>query len=203
MSLIPAFEIGVWNAWVLSLIFLFVQFVPLALLNLIYKGTFKKAAAPSSGVGIDRFINLVMIIAFVYSIFLPLKLGEVWFYTGIPLFALGLVMLKVAYFNFASTPPDEPSTKGLYRFSRNPLYLAMFLVFIGISIASASWVFLLVSVILMVLINISVAAEEQFCLEKYGDAYAEYMKRIPRWPGWPVNKGSKINHHQGGGNDEI
>ena len=48
MSLIPAFEIGVWNAWILMLAFLFIHLVPLALLNLIHKGAFKRSAAAVS-----------------------------------------------------------------------------------------------------------------------------------------------------------
>ena len=185
MLLVPAFEIGIWNAWILGLAFLCVQLGAFTFLNRIYKGVYKRAAAPSSAEKIDRFTILVTIIAFVYSAFVPLKLGSTWFYTGIPIFSLGLVMLVATSVNFAATPIDEAITRGLYRYLRHPLYLAMLLVFTGIGIASVSWVLLLFVVIFFILINIEANSEERFCLEKYGDVYREYMNKTPRWIGIP------------------
>jgi len=75
--------------------------------------------------------------------------------------------------------------KGLYHYSRHPQYLTQSLMFIGIGIASASWVFLLFQIITMILINILAIPEERFCLDKYGDAYREYLNRTPRWVGVP------------------
>jgi len=43
----------------------------------------------------------------------------------------------------------------------------------------------LYSIILIILMNILAIPEERFCLEKYGDAYREYMNRTPRWIGIP------------------
>ena len=60
-----------------------------------------------------------------------------------------------------------------------------FVLFIGIGVASASWVILLCGVLWVVLWNIAVPAEERFLLEKYGDAYREYMDKTPRWIGLP------------------
>lgn len=185
MSLVPTFAIGIWNAWILSLVFLFVQFASIALLNLIYKGTFRRTAASPSTGKIDRLVNLVMIIAFIYSVFLPLRLGEAWFYAGISVFLSGLVLLVIASINFATTPLDVPITKGLYRYSRHPMYLAMFLVILGVSVTTASWLFFLFFLIFITLVNIEVASEERFCLEKYGDAYRDYMDKTPRWIGIP------------------
>jgi protein-S-isoprenylcysteine O-methyltransferase Ste14 len=37
----------------------------------------------------------------------------------------------------------------------------------------------------MILFNNSVAPEERGCLEKYGEAYRQYMNRTPRWIGLP------------------
>ena len=66
----------------------------------------------------------------------------------------------------------------LYRYSRNPQYLTEFLMFIGVSIASASWLFLLFSIVYEVSLLSFASSEERFCLEKYGDAYREYMNRL-------------------------
>jgi protein-S-isoprenylcysteine O-methyltransferase Ste14 len=64
----------------------------------------------------------------------------------------------------------------------------MLIAFIGIGIACASWLFLLLGAIAQILQNILLDAEERWCLEKYGDAYREYMNRTPRWIGIPKSK---------------
>ena len=60
--------------------------------------------------------------------------------------------------------------------------------FIGVSIASASRIFLLLSIVYEVSLLSFVSSEERFCLEKYGDAYREYMNRTPRYIGIPKSK---------------
>jgi len=57
--------------------------------------------------------------------------------------------------------------------------------YIGIGIASASGLFLLLTVVQIALSVPVVAAEERFCCERYGNAYSEYMDRTPRWIGIP------------------
>jgi protein-S-isoprenylcysteine O-methyltransferase Ste14 len=99
-----------------------------------------------------------------------------------------MIFTIVAGINFANTPLDRPVIKGLYRISRNPIYLGTFLIFIGIGIACASWLFLLLIAIFIVMQHILIGAEERWCLEKYGDAYQEYMNRTPKWIGIPKSE---------------
>jgi protein-S-isoprenylcysteine O-methyltransferase Ste14 len=132
-----------------------------------------------------------MFLPIIYSIFLPLKLGTTWFYVGLPIALVGLVMYTIVWINLVSIQPgDGPATGGLYRFSRHPMYLTGFLMAIGISIACASWLFLVLSIASLFFANVRYASfEERFLLEKYGDAYREYMDRTPRWIGIPKSGG--------------
>jgi protein-S-isoprenylcysteine O-methyltransferase Ste14 len=57
--------------------------------------------------------------------------------------------------------------------------------FIGVSIATASWVFLLLTAVIIVLQISQANAEERGCLEMYGEEYQAYMNRTPRWIGLP------------------
>jgi protein-S-isoprenylcysteine O-methyltransferase Ste14 len=118
--------------------------------------------------------------AVAYSIFLPLKLGTGWFWAGLAIFLTGLAVLTAATVNFATTPMDVSVTRGIYHYSRHPLYLASLLIYLSVSIASASWVFLLIFVVQSFSIRISAVEEERFCLEKYGEAYREYLDKTPR-----------------------
>jgi protein-S-isoprenylcysteine O-methyltransferase Ste14 len=188
MPAIPAFDIGVWNAWIFMLYYI----LTLPVMRLISKDALDKSdvAAPKdfynrNEKGIVSFYQSSFILAFIYSIFLPLKLGSIWFYIGLPICLVGLILLTVSFFNFVTAPLSEPLTAGLYRFSRHPVYLTQALMFIGIGIASASWVFLLFTVLRTIASFMLIPSEEHFCLEKYGDAYREYMNRTPRWIGMP------------------
>ena len=185
MSLIPAFEIGVWNAW----IFMLYNFLPMPLLMLIHKGATEKwQPAPHSEIEKKLYpvMWIVWILGVIYSIFLPLELGTIWFYIGLPISLVGLITFTMVIVIFATTPiNDEPLTKGLYRYSRHPMYITQLVIFIGVGIASASWVFLLFSIVYTILSFVIAIPEERFCLEKYGDAYGEYMKRTPRYIGMP------------------
>jgi len=133
--------------------------------------------------------HIIVFVLLIYSIFLPLRLGTVWFYTGLPIALLGLAIYTMVIVSFATTPLDrEVLTKGPFRCSRHPMYLSSSLAYIGIGIACASWLFLLLSVAYTVLSLISAIPEERFLLEKYGDAYREYKNRTPRWIGIAKSK---------------
>jgi len=119
---------------------------------------------------------------------LPLKLGTVWFFAGFLIYLLGAIIETMAMLDFFTTAVDKPVTKGVYCFSRNPMYFGMFLIFGGTGIACVSWVFLLLTAVFIILFHIGVVSEERSCLQKYGNAYREYMNRTPRWIGIPKSR---------------
>ena len=191
MSFIPAFEIGVWNLWIFMAAWVFFHVVPLdwPVFRYDIKAMYKKGGASPSYNRTEKIINnlgtVVWVILFIYSIFLPLPLGTPLLYAGIALFAVGLIIFEIVKIPWTKTAIDEPITTGLYRYSRHPIYIGVFVQYIGIGIASASGLFLLLTIISIALSILVAPAEERFCCEKYGDAYREYMKRTPRWLGVP------------------
>ena len=190
MSLIPAFEIGVWNAWIF-MIWLLVPFF-LEPLNIIPKGREKGSNFTAEFNKMQKSallsLHIIYLLMVIYSIFVPLKLGTVWFYAGLPIYLLGLISYAMVFVGFATTPPDKLVTKGIYRYSRNPMHLSVILLLIGVGIATASWVFLLLSVAYMIVPLLWVDAEERHLLKLYGDAYREYTRRTPRWIGIPKSE---------------
>ena len=181
MSIIPAFEIGVWNAWILTtILFLFIM-----LSGLLPKDIGKRITPAKEVKKINSVMMIVFFTLIIYSIFLPLKLGTTWFYVGFAVYLLGFVISTAALFSIAATKPGEPFTTGIYRFSRHPIALGTLLPFIGAGIATASWLFLLLSVILMVISHFSMVIEEGATTNKFGDSYREYINRTPRWIGIP------------------
>ncbi len=193
MSLVPAFKLGLLNAWIITISGFLTTLAPL----LISKEKVNKRTAGEPAwreIGktykIAIFITHVLVMPFTigYSIFLPLKLDTAWLYVGLAISFLGILMGLMAGVSFATAPLDEPMTKGVYGISRNPMYFSGFLEYVGISIACASWVFLLCAVVWIVTWDIGLVGEERILLKKYGDAYREYMDRTPRWMGIPKSK---------------
>jgi protein-S-isoprenylcysteine O-methyltransferase Ste14 len=191
MSFLPAFEIGVWNTWIFMFAWVFFHVVPIdwPIFRYDIKSMYKKSGASIPYNKKEKIINnlemAIWIILFIYSVFLPLPLGTPLLYAGIALFVAGLIITEIAGIPWYTTSFDEPITRGLYRYSRHPIYIGVFVQYLGIGIASASGLFLLLIVIQIALSVPSVAAEERFCRDKYGDTYREYMNRTPRWIGIP------------------
>lgn len=190
MSLIPAFKIGVWNAWILQVLFFLSMFIPDFFLDKESRSRTKRMSKPVPFKKAEKILALsthviIMPLVFIYSIFLPLKVGTVWLYAGLPIFFASLVIAVAALFNIASIPLDEPVTKGVYRISRHPIYVSGFLMYTGMGIACASWAVLLCAVLWIAFWQIVIPTEERFLVEQYGDSYRNYMQRTPRWIGIP------------------
>ena len=191
MSWFPALEIGLWNAWILVFHPLLFPFIMIAMYTAGIGEMWKKMGEVQYENGEKRVFMIsmvVMLLLIAYSVFLPLKLGTVWFYAGFATYLVGLVLYLTAVVNIATTPLGQPFTKGIYRYSRHPMLFSSSITFVGASIASASWILLLLSVVFIVLQTAEATAEERGCLETYGDEYQEYLDRTPRWIGIPKSR---------------
>ena len=80
MSLIPTFEIGVWNAW----IFMLINFLPMPILMLVHRDVMQEEMKPSSDIERKLYgpMWILWFIGCVYSVFLPMCLGTMLFYIG-------------------------------------------------------------------------------------------------------------------------
>jgi protein-S-isoprenylcysteine O-methyltransferase Ste14 len=193
MSLIPEFELGLWNAWILVLSFLLLFIFFSILDHLKGRKSSTRPDKPPFNEKEEKLYGISQLAIWssnIYSVFLPLELNTAWFYFGLVIYLFGMVFTIIAGTTLDRTPMDKPATKGLYRISRNPIYLGCFLIYIGIGLACASWLFLLLTMIWIILYDILVAPEERWCLEKYGNAYREYMNRTPKWIGIPNQRTS-------------
>jgi protein-S-isoprenylcysteine O-methyltransferase Ste14 len=189
MSLVPEFELGLWNAWIFM--------VPSLLVMLPCLLVMTKKGAPGGPARVPckskttllvaSLSKIILFPAVIYSVFVPLKAETMWFYVGLPITLLGLVGSIIVLVDWATTPAGEPVTRGICRYSRHPMYVTMVLLFLGVSILSASWVFLLLTIMIGVGVTrpYFVKIEEAQCLGHYGKAYQEYMNRTPRWIGIP------------------
>lgn len=104
--------------------------------------------------------------------------------------AVALLLGFGALFRFrrvgTNPEPWRPTTaivsNGVYRFTRNPMYLGMALLYAAIAIAADSVVALILLVPLMIVIRYGVIArEERYLVGKFGDEYRRYQASVRRW----------------------
>jgi protein-S-isoprenylcysteine O-methyltransferase Ste14 len=188
MSLIPEFELSLWNAWILVIPMLIILFSEMRATASRESGKARDFQLTKKENRIIYAIFLGMVVSWVYAVFLPLQLGTIWLYSGLIICLFGMVFTIIAILNFATSPKDKVVTTGLYHFTRNPTYIGMILMQIGLGIACTSWLFLLLTVALMILLNADLSAEERYCLYRFGDDYRKYKKSTPRWIGIPKSE---------------
>jgi protein-S-isoprenylcysteine O-methyltransferase Ste14 len=102
---------------------------------------------------------------------------------GLAVFIAGIRSLSRAA---TPAPTNQPTrvlvTTGIHGWTRNPIYLGMFLVYAGIGIAARSPWTLLLTLPLAITIRYGVVAREEAYLERrFGDAYRDYKARARRW----------------------
>jgi len=188
MSLIPAFELGLWNAWVLVTPILIISFSDVRVTAARESGKEGDFQLTRKENKLTYAVFLPMFVSWVYAVFLPLQLGTIWLYSGLIICLFGMIFTIVAVRNFATSPKGKVITKGLYRFTRNPTYIGMILMHIGLGIACSSWLYILLTVVLMILLNANLSAEERYCLYRYGGDYRKYKNKTPRWIGLPKSE---------------
>ncbi len=175
------FEIGIWNAWLLSLPF----FILAASLLGMKKDIVQRMSDMAGYSAKEKFFTIAASLA-PY----PFMLATVWtpFTPILPLLCLGLLFSVVGMVLFAAslkvivqTPHDQPFSAGPYRFSRNPLYVAATIVFAGTCMATANVVLVGFLAIAVLLQHFMILAEERACRGKYGDAFERYLRTVPRY----------------------
>ena len=120
----------------------------------------------------------------------PVLPGTTQYLVGPLVFAAGIGLLAAAMGRFSAAGTNVPTplpataivTDGPYKLTRNPIYLAMALGFVGIAVTVDSlWLVALV-VPFMAVIHLGVVKREELYLEnKFGDAYRRYRASVRRW----------------------
>jgi protein-S-isoprenylcysteine O-methyltransferase Ste14 len=182
MELIPTLEIGWLNGWIpLGLLVLMEGLLLKVFPKDVVTRLFDRSRWNRRQVVFTVIGKLFSLACLVLIVFTPLKAGTIAFVVGMVLYALGLVGLVVAIFDFRNTPVGQPVARGLYTVSRHPQIVMLFVLFFGMCLVIGSWLTLLTLLMSRLLQHFGILAEEEACLEQYGDAYRAYMERVPRY----------------------
>lgn len=80
------------------------------------------------------------------------------------------------------TPTPSIVERGPYQFTRNPMYLMMVLVCIGVAVMAANpWILALTPLCAWALRHFAIGPEEEYLERKFGAGYLAYKRRVRRW----------------------
>lgn len=139
------------------------------------------------------YLGAVILGALVHRYLYPVSLGlprGVRFAAAAVVAATGVGMMAAAAGLFKRTGQDPKPWKltpeiistGIYRITRNPMYVSMALLQVAIGLAwGRVWIIALVPVVLAVVYATAVRHEEAYLEEKFGEAYLSYKSSVRRW----------------------
>ena len=112
-------------------------------------------------------------------------------FLALPLWLIGGVILLWSFWNFLKEgrgtpapvdPPKELVAIGFYRYVRNPMYVGILSAILGHFLWFGYWNLLIYGIVVFLAFHTFVTYYEEPTLKKkFGAAYAEYLKRVPRW----------------------
>lgn len=160
-------------------------FIRFGVLNILNKNALKRAAFFTPMIGKEKvalwFYQVSNILIFLYPFFLKIKTGSYWFYVGLIIYALGILLCLVSVLDFAKPAENGINLKGLYQVSRNPMYVAYFIYFLGCTVLTQSWILFAILIVFQISAHWIILSEERWCMKEFGQEYISYMNKVRRY----------------------
>ena len=135
---------------------------------------------------------VALCIGLLISIWIPTKVvpsSAAWIAGGV-LFFCGAVLAASAVWRFrvvgTTVRPDRAASKfivdGPYRITRNPMYLGLAALYLGVTIVDQSlWALIFLPVVIVLMQRMVIEREERFLTRRFGADYVAYQQRVRRW----------------------
>lgn len=134
------------------------------------------------GAGNGRLVPALHAAALWVCVFLSVNGSlDLLFYLGSILYALGILFCARSVYDFSFPNAQGFCAQGIYRHSRNPMYVSYALLFLGMAFLCRSWILLLILLLFQVSGQYIILAEERWCLARFGQAYQSYMQQVRRY----------------------
>lgn len=168
----------------------FITVIPLilirfGLLSILDKEALKRAAFFAPLIGKEKVAYWIYqtsnILIFVYLYFLKITTNPYWFNVGLVIYGLGVLLCVVSVSNFAKPAKNGINFKGLYQFSRNPMYVAYFIYFLGCVLLTQSLILLAILIVFQISTHWIILSEERWCVKRFGKEYINYMTKVRRY----------------------
>jgi protein-S-isoprenylcysteine O-methyltransferase Ste14 len=97
------------------------------------------------------------------------------------IFALGIILCIWSVVDFAKPTQNGLNRSGSYRISRNPMYIAYFVYFLGCVLLTRSVLLFAILLVFQISAHWIIRSEERWCLQEFGQEYIDYMKKVRRY----------------------
>lgn len=168
----------------------FLTIIPLALLrygllSVINKDALKRAGFFAPLLGKEKIAywvyQITTAIILLYLFLLKVRIDSNWFYTGLIIYSSGIVLYAVSVVNYAKPKANGINTIGLFQISRNPMYMAYFIYFLGCVLLTHSWILLALLIVFQISAHWIIVSEERWCIKKFVEEYIRYMNKVRRY----------------------
>ncbi len=182
MTIFPPLRLGWLNGWIPILFFYGIFFwllkiFPKETVERLYdRSHWTKQQATLASVGLPFALASMVLI-----IFTPLKINQPVFWIGFVLNLTGFAGFVYSLLSFNAAPLDKPVTKGLYKISRNPQWVAFTVAIIGTSLMVGSWTAFFLLLVRVIMNHFRILGEERALEIQYGESYLIYKESVPRY----------------------
>lgn len=139
----------------------------------------------------DTIFIILLILSILFHFFYPVTI-VIKYPTnilGLILIIIGIIIVSISNSiliknNTSIKPFNDPSvliTSGLFSQSRNPIYLGMVIILVGLEVFLGSLITFLFPVVLFIFLNRLIRNEEKRLEIIFGDIYLKYKKEVRRW----------------------
>lgn len=168
-----------------SLLIIPVLIIRYGLPHFVDNRTMKRAAFTPPVKGYEKIAFWVYMLStlamFIYLFFTKIIIESNTFYVGVFVYSIGIFLYALAFINFGKPSEQGINTNGLYRFSRNPIYVAFFIFLLGCVWITQSLVLLVLLIVYQVSVHWIILSEERWCISQFGNDYLQYMKKVRRY----------------------
>lgn len=156
-----------------------------ALLSILNKEALIRAAFFAPLVGREKIAYMVYqgttLLILIELALLKIRTDSEWFYIGLAIYSFGLVLYAMSMVDYAKPKANGINMNGLYRVSRNPMYIAYFICLFGCVLISCSWILFALLVVFQISSHWIILSEERWCIKKFGEEYTRYMNKVRRY----------------------
>jgi protein-S-isoprenylcysteine O-methyltransferase Ste14 len=155
------------------------------LLSIINKDALKRASFFAPLIGREKaafwVYQILTILILLNLLLLKIRTDTDFFYIGLITYSLGIILYAVSIINYSRPMTTGINLNGLYRISRNPMYIAYFIYFLGCVFLTHSMMLLAFLIGFQIASHWIILSEERWCIKEFGEAYLKYMNKVRRY----------------------
>ncbi|MPW27361.1 phospholipid methyltransferase [Alkalibaculum sp. M08DMB] len=170
------------NAFLVVIPIIFIRY---GLLNIINKESLKRAGFFAPLIAREKIAywiyQITTALILICLLFLKIRSDSDWFTIGLIIYSSGIILYVVSMINYAKPKVNGININGLYRISRNPMYITYFIYFLGCVFLTNSLILLALLVVFQISAHWIILSEERWCIEEFGEEYIKYMIKVRRY----------------------